>query len=693
MPVVLATLCAAAYANTLHAPFVFDDFFSVVNNHSIRQLWPPWNALSPSHAGGTTVEGRPVLNFTFAVNYALGGLTPWGYHVVNLAIHILAGLTAFGVVRRTLLQPALRERFGATATELALVTAILWTLHPLQTESVTYVSQRAESLMGLFYLLTLYGFIRGTESPRAGLWFTLSFVACLLGMATKEVMVSAPLMVLLYDRTFVSGSFRAAWRRQRPLYLALGGTWILLGYLVATAGGRGGSAGFDVKILWWQYALTQTCAITHYLRLSVWPHPLLFDYGTDVVTDAWRVAPCAATIALLVIATAISLWRWPVIGFVACWFFAILAPSSSVVPVATQTVAEHRMYLPLLAIIAVTLAAAWRVCRRLSTRFNWPSANARVWLETAIGLTLAVALGVTTFQRNAQYQTAQSVWADVVAQRPHSARGETDLALALIDDGKTTDALPHFLVALRLDPDNPIIRNDYATALLAVGQVDEAIAQFQETLRRAPGYAPARKSLGLITQHQFRADIEHSQAALAAHPDDPAAHVRFAQLLADMGRRDEAITHYEQALRLDPSNASAHYNLANLLAEYGRDDEALSHYTAAARLAPNDPRIQINLGNLFLKQAYWDKAIAAYAEALRLDPTAFEAHNNIAIALANRGDLVQATAHFREAARLRPQQPEIHSELAEVLERQGLHDEAQRESAEAQRLTQVTPPE
>jgi tetratricopeptide (TPR) repeat protein len=685
-------LCAAAYANTFRVPFIFDDFFTIVNNPSVRRLWPVWNALSPPHEGGTTVEGRPVLNFTLAINYALGGVTPWGYHVVNLAIHILAGLTIFGIVRRTLLQPALRERFGAAANEFALATAVFWAVHPLQTESVTYLSQRAESLMGLFYLLTLYGFIRGTASPSARLWFMFSIVACLLGMATKEVMVSAPLMVLLYDRTFVSGSFREAWRRRRSLYLALGGTWILLGYLVATAGGRGGSAGFGVKILWWQYALTQTCAITHYLRLSVWPHPLLFDYGTDVVTDAWRAAPYAVTIALLVIGTAISLWRWPVVGFLACWFFAILAPSSSIVPVVTQTMAEHRMYLPLLAIIAVTLGAAWRVSRRLSMRFNWPPTNARARLQTAIALALALALGVTTFRRNAQYRTAQSIWADVVAQRPHSARGETNLALALIDEGKTAEAIPHFLVALRLDPNEPIIRNDYATALLAIGQIDEGIAQFQETLQRAPDYATARKSLGLITQHQFRTELEHSQATLAAHPDDPSAHVSFAQLLADMGRRDEAITHYQQALRLDPNNASAHYNLANLLAEYGRDDEALSHYSAAARLAPNDARIQINLGNLFLKQARWDKAIAAYTEALRVNPTAFEAHNNIAIALANRGDVRAATAHFREAARLSPQQPEIHSELAEVLERQGLHNEAQRESAEATRLSLAPTP-
>jgi protein O-mannosyl-transferase len=185
--------------------------------------------------------GRPVVNLSLALNYALGGSNVWGYHALNLAIHIiLAGLTLFGVVRRTLLRPALRERFSPSAARLALVVAVLWTAHPLQTEAVTYVSQRCESLMGLFYLLTLYCFVRGADSQRCGWWFTLSVVACLLGMATKEVMVTAPLLVLLYDRTFVTGSFRKAWTRHRRLYLSLAGTWLLLGYLMAGLHYRGG---------------------------------------------------------------------------------------------------------------------------------------------------------------------------------------------------------------------------------------------------------------------------------------------------------------------------------------------------------------------------------------------------------------------------------------------------------------------
>ncbi|MGA2605784.1 MAG: hypothetical protein ABSG14_16325, partial [Verrucomicrobiia bacterium] len=206
IPVLIIAAGIGAYHNSFQGPFILDDVPSILENPQIRHLWPIGEALSPS--ANSMVGGHPVVNLSLAVNYALGGLAVWGYHALNLTIHILAALTLFGIVRRTLARPKLREQFGASGEWVALAVAVLWTIHPLQTEAVTYLSERGESLMGLFYLLTLYGFLRGVESPGHGRWFVLSVAACALGMATKEVMVTAPLMVLLYDRTFVSQSFR-----------------------------------------------------------------------------------------------------------------------------------------------------------------------------------------------------------------------------------------------------------------------------------------------------------------------------------------------------------------------------------------------------------------------------------------------------------------------------------------------------
>jgi hypothetical protein len=336
--VILAAVFAA-YFNSFAGPFVYDDLPSITDNRTIRQLWPMGPALTPP-AGGLAVSGRPIVNYYLAINYAISGQEVWSYHAVNLGIQVLAALALFGVVRRTLGR-VLAGGHARDPALLALAASLLWALHPLQTESVTYIIQRAESLMGFFYLFTLYCFVRGWEagadSAARRLWYALSISACLLGMATKEVMVTAPLIVLLYDRIFLAGSFREALRQRCRIYLCLAGTWLLLAYLMAGTGGRGGTVGFSASVSWEDYALSQLQAVAHYLRLAVWPRPLVIDYG--LVTERpppAKLALAASILALLAAATACALWRCPKLAFLGLCFFLILAPSSSVVPIVTE---------------------------------------------------------------------------------------------------------------------------------------------------------------------------------------------------------------------------------------------------------------------------------------------------------------------------------------------------------------------
>ena len=425
--IVLAAL--AAYANSLSGPFIFDDQTAIVDNPTIRHLWPPTESLTPPL--NQTTSGRPLLNGSFALNYALGGLDPFGYHVLNLLIHLLAGLTFFGLVRRTLLHPSLRERWAGAALPIALASALIWTVHPLQTEAVTYVVQRGESLMGLFYLLTLYTFARSAGSPQPARWQIFSVLACLLGMATKEVMATAPLMVFLYDRTFVAGSFRDAWRRRRAYYSALAATGLLLAALMTTTHGRGGTAGFGLPFAWWQYALTQLRVVTHYLSLAVWPSPLVLDYGNTMVEEnPYAALPCALWVLGLV---ALALWALryrPVTGFLGAWFFLILAPSSSILPVVTQATAEHRLYLPLAAVVVFAVCGlyAW-----LGPRSWW------AWLA------LVPVLAWLTARRNDDYHSVLSIWQDNVANCPGNARAYNNLGDYWLAAGNPKTALDDYL--------------------------------------------------------------------------------------------------------------------------------------------------------------------------------------------------------------------------------------------------------
>jgi len=520
IPLVVVAAGLLAYHNSFTGPFIFDDAQSIVENPTIRHLWPISDVLAPPRRGGITVEGRPIINLSLAINYALGGLNVWGYHAFNLAIHILSGLTLLGIVRRTLLQPRFRQRFGAVATELALAVAVLWTVHPLTTEAVTYIVQRAESIMGLFYLLTLYCFIRGTESPRTAWWYELSLGACILGMASKEVMASAPLIVMLYDRTFVSGSFRDAWRRHRSVYQALACTWILLGCLVFFTGSYGNAAtNAQIKgVTAWRYLLAEPGVMLHYLRLSVWPHPLCFDYSDWPLggTGLGNLLPILVIVVLLV-AIALAMMANSAGGFLGAWFFLILAPSSSFIPTDSPAY-EHRMYLPLAAVVVLVVFGIYTLLGRRS-------------LPVFLGL--AIGLGFLTTQRNEDYRSKISIWSDAVAKRPGNARA-------------------HY---------------NFGRAFSAAGRLPEAVEQYEQAIRIRPDYSQAHNNLGFIlyARGEVQPAIAHFERALQINPYDPEAHNNLGVALSRVGRNQEAIAQYEQALQIRPDYPEVRNNLARLL--------------------------------------------------------------------------------------------------------------------------------
>ncbi len=601
-----------AYQNSFTGPFIYDDESSILTNPTIRHLWPIGNVLSPPHGGGLTVEGRPVINLSLAINYALGGTKVWGYHALNLIVHILAGLTLYGVVRRTLLSPKLRDQFGAGADGLALAVALLWTVHPLQTESVTYVIQRAEMIMGLFYLLTLYCFIRAAESPRPGPWNGLCVAACALGMASKEVMATAPIIVLLYDRAFLSGSFSEAWRRRWRLYLTLASTWILLGYLILRAGSFGNavttakSTGFT----WWQYLAAQPGAILHYLRVSVWPYPLCFDYYGWPAAQTWlNVGLPALAIILLLGVTAWALKRNSIYGFLGAWFFVILAPSSSVVPL-DSPVYEHRLYLPLAGIVVLAVMGIRALAGRRTL---------------AVTVALTIGLVFLTWRRNLDYRSELSIWQDTVVKHPQNPRAHTNLGLALVHAGRFQEAIGHYEQALRIKPDSSQARYDLEIALARTSKVEEAIRHYEQALQIKPDSAEAHKGLGLV--------------------------------LAQAGRTEAAIGHFEQAVRLKPEDAGAYKDLAVALIQRGRTQEAIDNWKRSLRLKPDDAEMQYSLGNALVALRRMPEAVEHFQQALRIKPDYVEALDNLAwllatLAPADGGDPGRAVTLAERACKL-----------------------------------------
>lgn len=603
------------YHRSCAVPFLFDDTTAVVENPSIRRLWRLDEVLSPPAVGGP-VTGRPFLNLTFAVNHALGGLNPAGYHAVNLLLHVLATLVLFGLMRRTLLKPVLQARFGAAALPLAGLTALLWSVHPLPSEAVIYVSQRAELLVSLLFLLTLYCHVRSTESPAPGRWQALAVLICLLGMASKEVMAAAPLVVLLYDRTFVAGSFRDAWRRRRWMYLGLAATWVLLGVLVATQRQRGGSAGWGLGVSPFAYLLTQCGAVVHYLRLACWPQPLVFEYGRQMLPT---VAPVLPQALLLLALGGLTLWalvRRPVAGFPGFCFFAILAPSSSVVPIITQTMAEHRMYLPLAAVISSVVCGLYALLPRRSL-WLWPI--------------LALPLAFLTLRRVDDYQTAPALWADTVAKVPQNDRAHFNLGRSLNLAGRADEALAPLREAIRLAPDDPAYRQELGNALLALDRTDDAAQTYAEALRFHPDNADLHYSLGLVLRKrgQNAEAAAQFEKSLQLDPNREDCQEKLAMTLVDLGQAAPAIAHFEAALRLNGYNPDTCYNLALALLTLNRVAEAITQLEQVVAARPEDAEAQFALGSALAVSRRLPEAAAHLEAAVRLKPNLPEARERL----------------------------------------------------------------
>ena len=678
IPLLLIVAAIAAYHNSFGGAFVFDDFRQIVNNEAVHHL--SWEALAETD--------RPVSRLTIAVNYAAGGLDTRGYHAFNLLIHIVAGLLLFAVVRRLLESVKLASPYAGASHWLAGAIAVVWLVHPLQTESVTYVIQRDEALMGMFFLLTLYCGIRACTSRHPRGWSVAAVLACGFGMASKQVMVAAPIVVLLCDRVFFSASLRDALRERWGLYAGLASTWIVLALLLAGLSQQQFAGIVDEKesMTAWEYARTQPGVIVHYLRLVVWPEPLVFDYKWPVANAPASVAPYAAILLALLGTTIWALWRIPWLGFLGACFFLVLAPTSSIMPI-TDAAFEHRMYLPLAAVVALLVIGAHYLLRLLARRIGMRE-GALTKLECALLGIFVLALGVATVRRNDDYRSAIAMWGDTVAKRPGNPRAHNNLGAALSTQGRDDEAVAHYLEAVRLKPDYAEAHTDLGVALNKLGRAEEAEPHFFEAVRLNPKSAEAQYNLGvaLLKSGRNAESTVHASEAARLDPRWPEAQLYLGLALAANGNIQGAIDRYFKALSLRPDYAEAQRKLGAALAKQGRTREAAAYLAQAARLQPGSAETENELGNALYLQGRFAEAISHYSEAVRLNPAFAEAHHNLGLAALELNDVDSAIAHFSDAVRLKGDYVKARNNLGILLYRKGRTKEAAAQFMEAVRV-------
>jgi Flp pilus assembly protein TadD len=631
------------YANSLSSPFFFDDWTSIQQNQQIRQLWPLSGALAPPK--DTPVAGRPLVNLSFAINHAIGGLNVTGYRLVNLAIHVVAALVLFGVIRRTLLLPSLAPRFKDHATDLAWAASLIWMAHPLNSEVVNYVTQRTTSMMAVCYLLTMYCSVRALDSTARGRWHIAAVAACATGMACKESMVTAPLMVALFDRVYVAAALRRAAHRRR-LYAGLATSWLVLAMLLAERPRT--TVGLDTGVGPWTYLLNQTTVIVDYLRLAIWPRGLVLDYGLPqpmILADV--IVPALIVLALASAVAAALVFR-PRLGFLGAWFFVTLAPTSSIVPIATEVGAERRVYLATAGLVILAVLGAYRM-------WNWGAATTssgrlqvltpyrrRVSTVLVVGtlVCLLAALASATIGRNREYQSWLSLSKTTVERRPHG-RAYLHYGTALLEAGRREEAVDYIR---RSSEDYPGARFVLGNELIADGDLEAGAEQLERFVEQMPAHVnvvPARETLGSVYLLLGRDDAAAAQllALLRRDPERRDTHMRLGEIRSTQGRFAEAIQHFRFLVEHRPQDTEALRKLGAALATAGQVESGAAVLERAARMAPRDVAVRLLFGRVLAMAGRLDEAAEQFGRAVDIEPRNDDARRDLARALAQAARL------------------------------------------------------
>jgi len=612
VPLAVIGLVTVCYGPSLGGPFMQDDFFSRPGRLA------PWTLFAaPSQS---PMAGRPIPTASMMICHELFGDDARGYRIFNIGLHAADALLLWGLVRRTLRLPSVGPILNRWSEPTSAVIALIWAAHPLTTEAVAYITQRTELFAAFFLLAMLYCGIRAADALFPEVWTAAGVASCIGGMLSKEVMVAAPLLLPLYDRAFLFATWRDAWRARRWFYLATAGTWLVLAGQMAS-GPRSESVGFTLGTTVFQYLQWEALAIVEYLRLAFWPTRQSLDHGELLHPELpfalqIRAMIFGALILATVAATALLWWKRPAWAFPAAWFFLILAPTSSFVPIVTEWCAERRMYMPLMGIVAGVVAAV--VClvgrRRPGEAATDDARHAREG-ETAPApfrfaawspaLIAAAILAIATVRRAALYSDPIGLWTAAAELNPSLSRPRANLAQMhyeqavklRVDDPAAArremqSAKEEYARSIELRPDEPRLYFNYGQVSNLLGDGAEAERAFRRALELRPDYRQALVELGnlLFARNQFDEAAEKYAAVIRLDPHHPDWRYNYAMTLLRLGRRDEALDHLSAAKDHPAAKMEVWWQYAELLLRKGDLDGSEQAIRQALARQPDHPQ-------------------------------------------------------------------------------------------------------
>jgi tetratricopeptide (TPR) repeat protein len=661
------------YWNTLEGPFVFDDLNSIRGNTALQiqslTLDEIWRAAFKGHS-----PDRPVAYLSFGLNYYVHGFNVVGYHATNMAMHILTGILLYCLIMTTLNLPSVRGD-PLTASLTALFAALLWLVNPIQTQSVSYVVQRMNSMSAMFYILSLFLYARGRLATlRQTRW--ACFVGCIFAgmfaLGSKQIAATLPFFILLYEWYFFQDLGKGWLKRILPyligmLVLGAGLVFLYLGSnpFQAVLGDFEKNWDFTPS----ERVLTEFRVVMHYISLLLFPHPsrlnLDYDFGlSHSLMDPLTTLFCVSAIIGL-LGLAVYLGRKErVLSFCILWFFGNLVIESSILPL--DLVFEHRTYLPsMLFFLPVSILA----CRYVTNR----------WMAVGAMSLLILVSCFWTVERNRVWTDSVALWQDCVDKSPNKARSRVNLANVLLGQGRPDEAIAHYDKALELDPDHYMAHISLGAALVRKGRLDEAILHYVEALRIKPKYFVIHHSLGIAYTRKGEWDkaVLHYRKALRLNPKYVDAYTGLGVVLAKQGKVDEAIVQYKKALELKPDDKLARRNLSRALARRSANTKEQPTHGLATSSGKQEEAEEHNMKGLDLaRQGKLAEAIASFSRALGVEADYAEAYFNRGMALAGLGRRGDAEADYVAALRVKPDYAEAHNNLGIILAGKGNLSEA-----------------
>jgi len=544
--IVIAALLA--YSNSFNCEFQFDDAVNIKNQQIIKDL----NNFTDSKLWAH-INFRPLSMLSFAINYNIGQLDVTGFHIFNLIIHIISGFLVFLLTKKILSLYLSSKESALTITWLSLFVALIFTLHPIQTQSVTYIVQRMTSLSSLFYLLAIYLYTIGrVKHSQKGFSFSVFIIYCfvlvsaLLSLLAKQIAVTIPLALLLIEVCFIRNNKGKMYKR----FILLSFSALLIIFLIVTVFGQLPRETNKISRL--NYLITQFRVITKYVQLLILPINQNLDHDVRASITFLHIREIASflVIILLFFLGIILYKKEKLITFGIGWFFITLVLESTIFPI-SGLMYEHRLYL---AVIGFGICLVIIIYRLLLNRKK---------LMMLLLILLAIVYGAATFQRNKVWKNSFTLWSDVLKKSPRKPRSHYNMGNILTDAGQPKKAIKYYLTAIQLKP-------DYVDALVNVGNnyynlgnMDKAIYYFEKAVEYNPGFIKALNNLGVI--------------------------------LSDRGEFDRAKEYYEKVLQLKPNDAEVVNNLGVVWARKMEYSKALECFQKALSLQPNYDEAKKNI--------------------------------------------------------------------------------------------------